>query len=306
MSRRKKTLLDTNVTNSIFKETAKNNTYSYVNYFNRLCELAMSVFSWENLPDTCDERFLELSLLNKGYALFFKDEIMGYLVLPCMLGGVLDVYNIPIRRTAYAANGYQNDKTKDNSVIIYNNLIHSNDYLMIELYAKRLWFMDQIIDINVNAQKTPVLIIGDQKQRLTLKNLYQKYDGNAPFIFGDDSLGTQPIKAISTGAPLVADKLYQIRTDIWNEALTYIGVSNIQIQKKERLISDEVQRNNAGTINSRFSRLEARKQACEKINKMFDLNVSVSVREDIESANINPPEVPSDKESVNENEQIHN
>lgn len=293
----KKSILDTNVTNQIFKQTGKTNTFSYINYFNRLCELAVSVFSWSGLPETCDERFLEMCLMEKGYALFFNDEVMGFLTLPCMLGGVYDVYNIPIRRRAYASNGYQNEKTKDDSVIIYNNLLHQNDYLMIELYAKRLWFIDQIIDINVNAQKTPVLIEGDTKQRLTLKNLYQKYDGNAPFIFGDNSLGTTPLKAISTGAPFVADKLYQIRTDIWNEALTYIGISNISIQKKERMISDEVQRNNAGTISSRFSRLEARKQACEKINKMFRLNISVSVREDIEQANTNPPDVPDQEDS---------
>lgn len=297
---KKKSIHDTNVTNSIFGQSAKENTWSYIQYFNRLCELASSVFAWDGLPETCDERFLEISLMEKGYALFFKDEVMGFLTLPCMLGGQFNVYNIPIRRTAYAANGYQNEKTETDSVIIYNNLLHQNDYLMIELYARRLWFMDQIIDINVNAQKTPVLIEGDSKQRLTLKNLYQKYDGNAPFIFGDTSLGTQPLRAINTGAPFVADKLYQIRTDIWNEALTYIGVSNITIQKKERMITDEVNRSNAGTVSSRFSRLEARKQACAKINAMFGLNVSVAVREDIEQANSNPP-APQEKE-IAENE----
>lgn len=286
-------ILDQNITNQLFKESNKDNIFSYILYFNRLCELAVSVFEWKDLPDTCDERFLETTLMCNGYSLFFKDEIMGFLNLPCTLEPQLSVYNVPLKRMAYASNGYQNRKDATDSVIIYNNELRTNDYLMIEYYARRLWFIDQIIDININAQKTPVLVEGDQKQRLTLKNLYQKYDGNQPFIFGDNGLGSQPLRAINTGAPFVADKLYQIRTDIWNEALTFIGISNIAIQKKERLISDEVQRNNAGTVNSRYSRLHARKQACKEINKMFGLNVSVAVREDLEGADVNPPEKPN-------------
>lgn len=296
----RKTKLPNSLTNTIFNQSGRKNTASYLMYFERLCELTMSIFKWKNLPASCDERFLELTLMEKGYALFFNDEIMSYLALPCMIGGRLNVYNIPIDRTAYASNGYQNRKTEEDSVIIFNNLLHTNDYLMIENYAKRLWLLDQIIDINANAQKTPVLVLCDEKQRLTMKNLYQKYDGNAPFIFGDTSLGSQPIQSISTGAPFVADRLQTLRTDIWNDALTFIGISNIALQKKERLIKDEVQRNSGGTISSRFARLSARKQACDQINRMFGLNLDVSVREDIEQANTNIPETVPPLEVNNE------
>lgn len=292
---KKKSMYDTNVTNQLFKQSGIENTFSYLMYFNRLCELAISIFKWKDLPETCDERFLEACLMEKGYVLFFKDEIMGFLALPCTIGGTLSVYNIPKRRMAYANNGYQNYKTEADSVIIYNNMLRTNDYQMIEYYANRLWFIDQIIDVNVNAQKTPVLIEGDQKQKLTLKNLYQKYDGNQPFIFGDSSLGTQPLKAIATGAPYVGDKLYNLRTNIWQEALSYIGVPNVSIQKKERMLTDEVQSMNGGTISSRFSRLQARKQACDMINRMFDLNISVEVRAEVEGADINPPAKPDEK-----------
>lgn len=270
---------NTSLTNALFNASANKNKVSYINYLEKLIQIALSMFEWHDLPDTCDERFLELQLLEKGYCLFFNDEIMGYLTLPCMIGGRLNVYNIPIERRAYASNGYQNAKTETDSVIIYNNTLHTNDYIMIENYARRLWAIDQIIDINANAQKTPILIACDEKQRLTLKNLYQKYDGNQPFIFGDKSLTTGVIQALNTGAPYVADKLYQLRTDIYNEALTFLGVSNIQIQKKERLITDEVQQMNGGVVSGRQSRLEARQQACRQINKMFGLNISVTVRE---------------------------
>ena len=115
---------------------------------------------------------------------------------------------------------------------------------------------------------------------MTLKNLYKEYSGNAPVIFGDKNLDINALKVIKTDAPYVADKIYQLKTQIWNEALTYLGISNLNIQKKERLISDEAIRSQGGTIASRYSRLESRREACEKINEMFGLDIRVSFRED--------------------------
>ena len=179
-----------------------------------------------------------------------------------------------------AVNGYNKELTIDNSVIIYNNRLRQPGVRYVNMYAKRLWDLDRTIDVNAKAQKTPILVQCTEAQRLTLLNLYKDYDGNSPFIFGDKNLDLTGLKSINTGAPYVADKIYTLKTQIWNEALTYLGISNINIQKKERLITDEVVRNQGGTIASRYSRLKARRQACEEINKMFGLNISVSYSED--------------------------
>ena len=61
------------------------------------------------------------------------------------------------------------------------------------------------------------------------------------------------------------------------------GFSNINIQKKERLITDEVTRNQGGTIASRYSRLESRRDACKKINAMFGLDIWCDYREDFQA-----------------------
>lgn len=280
-----------NTTNDIFWKSDKENVITYISYYNRLCEMAASIYEWKNLPETIDPRFLEMTLLRLGYALFFEDEVMGFLTLPCTIGGKLNVYNIPVERRAYANNGYNMPRDETNSVIIYNNLLHTVDIPTIMNYAKRLYQLDRIIDINANAQKTPVLIIADEDQRLTLKNLYQKYDGNAPFIFGDKKLSANILQAINTGAPFVADRLYELRTNIWNECLTFLGVPNIAIQKKERLIKDEVNRNNGGTVSSTYGRLQARKDACKQINDMFGLNIDVDLR------NMNDPEIKEDTDN---------
>ena len=270
------------IKNRQFWESATMNNANYMLYFNRLTELAISMFEWQNLPDSVDPRFLELALFGDGMSVFFRDDVLGCLALRCMIGGQWDVYQIPTRRRAYATNGYQMELDPDNSVIIFNNMLHTNSTLDVQVYSKRLWEYDRIIDVNVKAQKTPVLISCDETQRLTMKNLYMKYEGNEPYIFGDKNLNPNALRVLKTDAPYVADKIYQLKTDIWNEALTYLGIFNTANQKKERMITGEIQSGNASANASRMSRLHERQIACEKINKMFGLDIWCEYRNEIE------------------------
>ena len=276
-----------------FCESAYMNNRTYLQYYNRLTELAISMFEWQNLPETVDQRFLEMCLFCDGMCVFFQDEVLGYLSLQCVIGGKLNVYRIPMERRAYATNGYQRELDGTNSVIIFNNYLHTNSMLDVEMFSKRLYNLDRAIDVNANAQKTPVLIQCDESQRLTMKNLYKQYEGNEPFIFGSKGLDANGLKVLQTGAPYVADKLYELKTQIWNEALTYLGLSNINVVKKERMITDEVTRNQGGTVASRYSRLESRRQACKQINEMFGLDIWVDYREDFQDI----------EEQENENEE---
>ena len=268
-----------------FSESAYLNNGTYGFYLSRLMELAMSMFEWKNVPESIDTRFLELTLFSDGQAVFFKDEEMDkFLALQCIINGRLDVYRVPINRRAFAVNGYQRNLTNKDSVIIYNNFLRTNSYQMCVLYAKKLYNLDRIIDVNANAQKTPVLITVDETQRLTALNAYKEWDGNQPVIYGDKALDPNLLRVLKTDAPYVSDKIYQLKIQYWNEALTYLGISNLNVQKKERLVADEVVRSQGGTIASRYSRLEARREACRKINVMFGLNMDVDYREDFREA----------------------
>ena len=267
--------------------TLNENVRTYRLYLDQILEIAIARYKWNGLPKTIDERFLELTLCGKnGAVLFFNDENIGFLALPCTMSGRFNVYNIPIQRRAYAVNGYQANRDDTNSVIIYSNQLHNgmSVYNRLVQYAKDLYLIDSIIMVNVNAQKTPLMLLADEKQMLTLKNLYMKYDGNQPFIFGDrNDLNPNSIQALVTGAPYVADKLYELKQNIWNEVLTFLGVPNVQMNKKERLVTDEVNRGLGGVFASRYSGLLSRRQACEQINEMFGLNLSVEYRNESET-----------------------
>lgn len=269
---------------TLFGESATVNNLTYMQYLNRLTELSVSMFEWKNLPPTVDARYLELHLFETGSMVYFDDDVIGNLCLDCLPSGRLDVYGNPVLRRAYSGyNNYQKLLKESNSVIIWNNYLHTNSILEVKMFARRLYNLDRIIDVNANAQKTPVLIQGTEQQRLVLKNLYKEFDGNSPFIFGDKNLDLNSLKCLQTGAPYVCDKLYNLKQMYWNEALTYLGINNTGAQKRERMLSIESSQAQGGTISSRYSRLQSRREAVEKINTMFGTNIEVNYREDFMS-----------------------
>lgn len=261
-----------------FWNSERTNNSTFLQYYNRLTDLAISQFEWTNLPPTCDARFLELALFADGMAVFFKDEILGYLTLQTMIGGPLDVYRIPIIRRAYASNGYSMDLDNTNSVLIFNNNLHINSLLDIEMYAWRLYEIQRAIDVNVKGQKTPKVLTCEESQRLTIVNLMKKYDGNQPFIFGKKGLAQQ-LETLDISTPYVSDKLQVLKQLVWDEAMTYLGISNSNTDKRERLNTAEITTSMGDVEAQRYTRLSERERACDKINAMFGLNVGVRYRQ---------------------------
>lgn len=293
-------------------EAKKLNNDTFIDYLTRLQEIAINMFAWDGLPDTVDERFIELTLCEYGYLVYFNDEEIGDLVATAMIGGQLDMYRIPINRRAYATNGYQKDLTNKDSVLVYNNYLHTPSMLTILLYARRLYEIERTIDVNVKAQKTPVAILCDESQLFTLKQCYEKYDGNEPVIFGTKNLDLKTIQCMKTDAPYVADKLNVLKRQIWNEALTLFGVENANTEKKERLVTDEILSNLGGVQAQRYVMLNSRRQAAKQINKMFGTDIEVNFRQDFSALNTDMPttttEVTSasmvDKEITNEGRNV--
>lgn len=279
-----------------FWESANANSIAQQYYLSRLSELAMSMFKWKDLPDSIDPRFLEYTLFYEGAAVFFKDKDLTernlskneqeeggtYLALQVVLGGDLNVYRVPNNRKAYAVNTYNKKLTVDDSVIIWNNMLRLPEYGRMMFYAEKLAQIDRAIDVNVKGQRFPIAILCDEAQRLTLKQVYKQYDGNEPFIFGDKSLDLSGIQVINTGSPYVADKLQQLKNNIWAEAMMCLGIPNSPSEKKERLVANEAKVSQGGTLASRSSRLEMRKRACDEINKMFALAIDVEYNQDLD------------------------
>ena len=248
------------------------NNRTMIDYLDRLRMLATSLFTWKNLDDIAGigaSRFLEQSLYEQGRACFVKDDELGYMVLKVNPSDKLNVYLLPTRVEAWSV-GYNKQYDFDDIVYIMNNELQKPTMASLELFAMRLYETERTIDINLQAQKTPVLIEGDTKTILTLKNVYMQYSGNIPLIFGNKQFDiSNKLNVLKTDAPYLVDKLDLHKHQIFNEALTILGIDNANTDKKERLITNEVESNEQLIKYYLNCWYKTRKKACDEINEKF-------------------------------------
>ena len=270
-----------------FLDSALMNSATYYDYLERFKKICLSMFEWVNLPESCNARYLEECLYYKGQAALLKDELYGFINTQAASNGYLNIYGLPTSLNCYSYqyNSIRNlytgleGREDQDCVLVMNNWQRVPTAATIELFCQRLSEAEQVAMTNIKAQKTPVLIVVDENQRLMMENLYAQYDGNRPFIFGDkNQVGDNVVKSISTGAEFIADKIMDYKRQIWNEALQFLGINTLQTEKKERLITDEAASNNELINLNLQSMLIPRQEAAEQFNKLFGLTGDKAVR----------------------------
>ena len=294
-----------------FVDSALVNDLTFTDYLNRFKKVALSVFEWVNLPKSMNAQWLEKCLYYNGMATLLKDKNYGFINTNCCSNGKLNIYGLPTNLNCYSFEYQTNRKLYTGlmtglteaqkearefyeCILVQNNWDRTPTAGSMELFALRLYEAERTADVNIKAQKTPVMVLVDEEQRLLMENLYSQYDGNRPFIFGDKKqLGSDVLRAIKTDAPFIADKIMDYKKEIWNEALTFLGINNIMVDKKERLITDEANSNNELINLNLQSYLAPRQEACKQFNEKFgltgtDKEISVRVRSDLHNIIKNP------------------
>ncbi len=248
-------------------------------YFYRLMLYARSSFEWENLPNNIDEKWIEKYLFSEGQCVFFKDPIKGFMVARCTPNGNLNYYDEPTTILPYAC-GYTGETLENgvDCVVIKNNDCMIPTSPTIQLYALKLANIDRTIDTNIQAQKMPIIIRCSDKQKLSLKRMIDQRNENEPVIWADKSLDLEGVEVLRTDAPMVFKDLQLQKHMIWNECMTFLGINNANMDKKERLVDDEVQANNEQVEASFNIMLKSRERACEEINRIFGTNIKVKKR----------------------------
>lgn len=285
--------------NKDFFDTLYVNDATYFNYLDRFKQVVLSMFEWINLPESMDAQYLERTLYYDGMATLLNTSKYGKINTRCAGSGNVNIYGLPNKLNCYSYDfqemrdlysGLIPEKMQNNTdcILVQNNWDRIPTSQTMELFALRLYEAERTCDVNIKAQKTPVLLLCNEKQRLMMKNLYSQYDGNQPFIFGDKnqlSGDEKMVQAIKTDAPFVADKIMVYKKQIWNEALTFLGINNILEEKKERLVTGEVDSNNELINLNLQARLAPRKKACKQFNELFNLTgekaIDVRVRSDL-------------------------
>lgn len=291
-----KNKLKRNPLDSSLEEAIQMNADTYNDYLERMKKIALSMFEWVNLPDSMNSRYLEMCLYYKGQAALLYDNNYGFINTQAADSGYINIYGLPTmlncfsysyntKRNLYVAGSDENDEKDKECILVMNTYERVPTAATVQLFASRLANAQRAADVNIDAQKTPVLILTDKNQELSLRNVYAQYEGNKPVIFGDKNLlSTDAIKAIKTDAPFVAREIMEYKIQIWNEFLTTLGVSNLD-EKRERLITSEIDSNNELVNLNLQSFLTPRKQACKEFNAKYGLTgdkaIDVKVRSDL-------------------------
>lgn len=258
------------------KENQLSNWRTYQMYLREMLTLAENVFEFENLPDFIDVAFLNKKLLRDGSIAFFKDEYLGVIALPYTVMGTLDIYQRPQKIMAIAPNGsYRRILNPDEYIIMYDNNGRYPLFLDITQYAERIALDTRTIDINILQQRTPRFWKTSSDKERSVRDIINNVDGLENMLITYEDINIDDIQLVLQPAPYVADKIDIQKEKLWNEFLRLIGIANMNFQKKERNIKDEVLASQGGTIASRYSRFEPRQKAIKQINEKFGTNINV-------------------------------
>lgn len=275
---------------------------TYSTWFNRLYNIAISRFEWLNLPDTCNEKFIEQVLFFNGFMVGYKDTALNsFLIMPCTNNSVLDIFGYPAKVNAYGYNGYmaQNltpytirlgqEPTRADAALLYANYSRCPDLPAVLYFARKLTKIDRTIDVNINVQKTPYIISCGENQRLTVANMFKQVDNFEPAIITTKFYGLngeKPINVMDLKPPFVADKMQTLKRQVYQEALTYLGIEANTSEKAERQVTEELTANMGETESMRQSPLASRKHFCKEFNKIYGTNIDVKFRSDLQLSQI--------------------
>ena len=271
-------------------KTKLQNDLTFAQYYYNLKNIAQSTFLYEGLPDTINTDYMERVLFNTGMAVIFDEPFVGLVCLPAVQAGKLNIYGLPTKVRAYS--GYTGFSRVLNytpgldseCVLIFNTGIDLSSELFrrtIAQYAQRLADIERTSDINLYANRTPVTIVLPEGQRETFINTIDRYENFGKMIVGYKGLDVDAIKSLKTDAPYLAGDLQELLTKKWNEAISFLGVSNVSIYKKERVTTDEVARSMGGAIANRNVRQNPREKAIKEINRLYGLSAKVTFNEDL-------------------------
>ena len=258
---------------------SNNITFSY--YYYKLMLIIRNLFDWENLPNNMEARWIERYLFADGKCIFYKDPTLGFMVAGYGQNGSVNCYDDPTLVNPIAPNYTYNGEqliNGENCYVIRNNDLMLPEFAVVRYYAYKLCNLDRASDVNIEAQKTPTLVTCTDKQRLSLKQAINQRKDNEPVIYADNSFDKDMISTIDLNPPMVFKDLQLQKHMILNEFFTDIGINNANMDKRERMVANEVEANNEQVKASEDVMLKSREEAVKQINKIFGLNIKVSRR----------------------------
>lgn len=270
------------------RKRTQNNTSSQLYYQELLLKKVFSRFKFD-LPEEWDRDYFLTVLFIGGY-LAITDTALGVLPLRCSYTGI-NVFNRPTNIIiANPVLGNLRRIIDKDAVLLKLQYDYIGVMPIINRYAALLAECDSSIAVNLRNSKVTLIARASSKaQAKTLEAMYKKIDKGQPIVIvSEDAVNPEEFSYMPVKNSYVADSIQELKRSIISEFLTEIGVNNnAQSSKKERLIVDEVNSNDTETQLNVTHWLENIDEGFDKANNMFNLNLSVELRDFAPAANTN-------------------
>lgn len=248
-----------------------------------LYRLALSRIEWRNLPKEIPDFAIEEKLIREGSAIFFNagDEDNPVYVVTSVGGGdVVDIYNQPLTYRATTAL-WERDVAAEDCAIIFDSLSRIPILRTLNDYAYDLSELDHSASTNVRQQRWGIIVSGPEGALADAAKIKREIEEGKPVtvrIKAMDDVGGVTVSSMSAGAPYVADKLYSTKQELLGEVYSYLGIMNVGRDKQQYMNLGEVSLNDDAVNRIREDLLAPRREACERINELFGLEVEVDWR----------------------------
>lgn len=241
--------------------------------------LCKNRFKWGNLPNGIESRHIEKGLFTHGMVAFFKDPTKGLMCLPCKPSTGLNPYGDPLKYNIIGYGDYANkEMLAEDIVVIRENDIALPMSVYIANYALKMSETEKTLMQNLRQQRKPYIIATTENNKLSMKNMYEKIDEGKDAIYVDKRKsegGNIGIDVLQTKSEFLVDKLSLHEDKIESKLLSLLGLNNANTNKKERLITDEVNANNSNILMNLDFAYKNRELAKNQINKKFSQNITL-------------------------------
>lgn len=256
------------------------NLLTYQKVRRKMITLASNVLLFKDLEEKApniDQSYINKKLVYNGSIAWFMDDVLGLLALPYQTIGRPDLYGRPETIMVQGANGYHRtlSVSKGEAIIMYDNEGKYPLILDIVQDAERIALCKRVQDTNIAQQKTARVWLTSKDKEQTVKDLLNKVDGNVENVIAYDSLDINSVQGVLNPAPYITNDIDEHLEKLWEEFYSHIGISSVVINKKERLIRDEMRASQGGTIASRYVRFNSRKIALAKIKQKWNIDIEL-------------------------------
>ena len=251
-------------------QTSDYNSALFMMYRQQIIKLAMNRFKWVNLPPTCNERYLEMTLLFQGIAtIAFPSKQRGtfYSTQVAQMSPP-NVYDNPTKWLSVGNNGWRFKCSNRNGVIVWDNRARYPLMQMVDMWARELVDIRRTKQLNRMHVKTPYLIKCSPEQEQQAENIYKQMAGGEPAIITTTGIENIDIDVIKTDVPYLGEELTAEEINTWQQIYQMLGIENLTF-KAERMVQDEVNKRDEPSDLMALDGLNCRREACEQLNERF-------------------------------------